>query len=106
MDSYSNFSEYLPRKDSCLYVKLLLQYEYFACQLGHSTTKQFVSENNEAILEHPQKYLGLHIFHKNAFVSELGDDFQRFLCSTFTTKLSDMMYSAALDLLNYCPKKN
>ncbi|KAK9870080.1 hypothetical protein WA026_006176 [Henosepilachna vigintioctopunctata] len=100
----SNFSTYLSRKDPALYVNLLLKYEFFACQLGRRITKQFVSENKEAILKDPQKYLDMHIFHKNAFVSELGVDFQKFLTATFPRKLSDLMSSAAFHLLSYYPK--
>ncbi|KAK9870082.1 hypothetical protein WA026_006177 [Henosepilachna vigintioctopunctata] len=100
----SNFTKYLSRKNPSLYVKLLLQYNFSSYPLGRRTTKLFVSKNKEAILEDPQKYLHLDIFHKNAFVSELGVDFQKFLTATFPRKLSHLMKSAAFGLLSHYPK--
>ncbi|KAK9870079.1 hypothetical protein WA026_006174 [Henosepilachna vigintioctopunctata] len=104
IDKYSDFSKYLSRKNPSLYIQLLLKYDVISCQLGRRTTKQFVRENKEVILEDPQKYLDLQIFHENAFVSELGEDFQKVLTAALPKNLSDLMSSEVFYLLNNYPK--
>ncbi|KAK9870136.1 hypothetical protein WA026_006228 [Henosepilachna vigintioctopunctata] len=105
LEDLREFSKYLSNKNPILYIDLILKYKFNSSRLGRRTTKRYVYENRETILEEPQKYADLCILHEDALVKQLGEDFPKFLEAIMPKNLSNLKTSQAMILLNHYPKK-
>lgn len=106
MSLLDSFSKYLSKKDPSLFVEFRMKYKFNTySRLGRQSTKIFVKENKNALIEDPLKYLDLQVLKNSALVRELGNDFSKFLMASFPESPSEFSTSPALELIENYPKK-